>query len=377
MLFQTPRLTDDEYEVVQRIEDVLHSLRYAITTAKRWTGLLRRDTFARAIRGSNTIEGYNVTIDDAVAAVEFDEPVDADETSWAALTGYRDAMTYILRLQGDPHFEYGETLLRSLHFMMLKYDLSKHPGQWRPGPIKLIDERRNRIVYAGPDADLVPGLMRELVAELANADTNIPVMVRAAMAHLNLVMIHPFSDGNGRMARALQTLVLAQEGILNPIFSSIEEYLGRNQDDYYRILAEVGAGDWSPGRNARPWVRFCLTAHYRCSLGFLRRSKEVALVWDEVENLVRRHGLPDRVEPALLMAVFGRRIRNSIYRKTADVSEQTASRDLKRLIDCGLLIPQGERRGRIYMGSEELLAIGRRASQPQVMDDPFEPTGKN
>ena len=79
-------------------------------------------------------------------------------------------------------------------------------------------------------------------------------MIRAAMAHLNLVMIHPFRDGNGRMARCLQTLVLAREGILSPEFSSIEEYLGRNTQAYYDVLADAGAGHWQPERDARPWV---------------------------------------------------------------------------------------------------------------------------
>lgn len=57
--------------------------------------------------------------------------------------------------------------------------------------------------------------------------------IQAGMAHLNLVMIHPFRDGNGRMARCLQSLVLARGGILDPVFISIEEYLGRNTQRYY------------------------------------------------------------------------------------------------------------------------------------------------
>ncbi|NIA03686.1 MAG: hypothetical protein GWP12_04075 [Nitrospirae bacterium] len=77
-----------------------------------------------------------------------------------------------------------------------------------------------------------------LVAALNEDVSDIPSMVRAGMAHLNLVMVHPFKDGNGRMARALQTLVLARERILAPQFSSIEEYLGRNTPAYYGVLAE-------------------------------------------------------------------------------------------------------------------------------------------
>jgi Fic family protein len=52
------------------------------------------------------------------------------------------------------------------------------------------------------------------------------------MAHLNLVMIHPFRDGNGRMARALATLVLTRSDIGEPEFCSIEEWLGANTEDY-------------------------------------------------------------------------------------------------------------------------------------------------
>jgi len=55
-----------------------------------------------------------------------------------------------------------------------------------------------------------------------------------------------------------------------PVFSSIEEYLGRNTQDYYNVLADVGQGSWNPENDARPWVRFCLTAHYRQARTHLR-----------------------------------------------------------------------------------------------------------
>ena len=75
-------------------------------------------------------------------------------------------------------------------------------------------------------------------------------------------MVHPFKDGNGRMARCLRSLVLAREGIpLSPVFLSIEEYLGRNTQAYPEVLAQVGDGEWQPYRESRPWIRFTLTAH--------------------------------------------------------------------------------------------------------------------
>src|SRR4029079_14762163 len=136
-------------------------------------------------------------------------------------------------------------------------------GRWRPGAITVRDEMKGATVYEGPDAESVPGLMEELIDYLRNVDRQVPGIIRGAMAHLNLTMIHPFRDGNGRMDRCLQTLVIARTGTLYPPFCSIEEYLGRNTPEYYAVLTEVGNGKWQPQRDARPWIRFCLQAHYR------------------------------------------------------------------------------------------------------------------
>src|SRR5947199_1446854 len=143
--------------------------------------------------------------------------------------------------------------------MRLQHTLAKNPGRWRPGPIFVYDDEREERVYVGPDAEQVPGLVDELLGFL-NGNPGMPGVVKAAMAHLDLVMIHPFSDGNGRMARCLQTLVLSARGVLSPEFSSIEEYLGRNRQDYYDVLAAVGEGEWNPQNDTRRWIRFNLTA---------------------------------------------------------------------------------------------------------------------
>ena len=85
MLFEAPKLDDLELGVVARTEDLQRNLKYAVQTPKRWPGLLRRALFARAIRASNSIEGFNVTIEDAIAAVEGDEPLDAADADWKAV----------------------------------------------------------------------------------------------------------------------------------------------------------------------------------------------------------------------------------------------------------------------------------------------------
>lgn len=367
MLFTTPALTAEEQWVLGHVEDLRARLSARTREPRTWAGLLRRAALARAIQGSNSIEGYHASMEDALAAVDDEQRVDASDEVWRATTGYRDAMGYVLGLADDIHFELDATLIRSLHYLLLSYDPAKSPGRWRSGPVFVRRDDDGEVVYTAPDAGMVPGLVGELVAGIGSSGGG---MVDAAMAHLNLVMIHPFRDGNGRMARVLQSLVLARQGVLGPAFCSIEEYLGRNTPDYYRVLGEVGAGSWNPANDARPWVRFCLTAHYRQARTLLRRGEEAQRRWEAIDREVRRQGVGERSIPALFNAALGYRIRNATYRTLADdVSELVASRDLRALVEAGLLTPEGERRGRTYTASPTLRAIERSVRSPRTRDD--------
>jgi Fic family protein len=370
VLFKPPSLGDSELAVIEKIDAMRKSLKYAISSPMRWYGVLRQATFARNIRHSTGIEGINVTRDDAMAAVENQEPLEAGKASWLATVGYRNAMTYARALADDPHFSYSEGLIRSLHFMMMQHDLGKTPGRYRPGLIFIQDEGKQQRVYEGPEADLVPSLMEELVDSLNELST-VPVKVRAAMGHLNLVMIHPFSDGNGRMARCLETLILGREQIIEPPFCSIEEYLGRFTREYYDVLAQVGGGSWNPGNNCLAWIRFDLVAHYRQASWLLQRNRMTQRVWNEIEEIVTRRGLPERATTALVNAASGYRIRNSSYKTYADVSEQVSSRDLKLLVDEKLLVATGHTRGRLYSRSASLEEIYRRNYEQRTNVDPF------
>jgi hypothetical protein len=72
---------------------------------------------------------------EAVAIVDEDKPETLEEGTAKAVTRYRTAVTYILSLHGDPYAQVTAQLIRSLHFMMLNYDMTKSPGQWRTGSI--------------------------------------------------------------------------------------------------------------------------------------------------------------------------------------------------------------------------------------------------
>lgn len=381
MLYEFPELTPDDAAVIAEIEAYRERLRHFLARPRRWRGQLRRNLRARAMRGSNSIEGYDVSLDDAIAILENDdEALDADQGTVLEVTGYRNAMTYVQQLADDPHFNLDQSLVRGLHFMMLGHDLTKSPGAYRRSTIYVHDEERDEVVYEGPDSDRVPSLMGELLDELESLDNDsqgISVFVTAAMAHLNLVMIHPFRDGNGRMARCLQTLILARNQVLGPEFSSIEEWLGRNTQAYYDVLARTGEGEWRPQNDASAWVRFNLKAHHMQAQTVWRRVQISERVWLELEDIVERHRLPERTIYALFSAALGLRVRRTSYQEDVDIEGPTANRDLKALVAAGLLRPKGETRGRYYLGSDELRSMytGIRRTLQNRVEDPYERVG--
>jgi len=370
-LYRAPDPDLEDRAVIDEINDVRAGLAAVLRAPKRWSGGLRRTAQARAIQGSNTIEGYTVSDQDAAAAVEDERPLTADEETWAEIIGYRRVLTYVLNMATEPGFTIDEMVLRTMHFMLLEHDLSKGPGSYRPGAVYVRDDRAERHVYEGPDPELVPQLMKALSTQLAESQEGEP-LVRAAMAHLNLVMIHPFRDGNGRMARALQTMVLAADHVVEPTFSSIEEWLGHNTDDYYQVLAATGQGSWQPGNSAHLWVKFNLRAHHIQAQTMRRRFAEAERLWVSIDAVIAERGLPERTADPLFDALLGLRVTRPTYVRRADLEDRTATRDLGKLVDLGLLEPRGQTRGRYYVGSSELMAIQTevRASRPAV-SDPF------
>lgn len=370
MLFTYRALDREERMVLDRVSQMRHDLRFLVQNPRRWTGLLARMTRARALRASNSIEGINVSNEDAIAAVDNEEPEDADKPTWQAVVGYQSAMDYILQRCRDQNFRFSRDVILSVHFMISQHDLKANPGNFRLGWVGVRNSMTGELIHEGVDRDQLDPLIDELVGYM-NDDEVETAVLKAAMVHLNVAMLHPFSDGNGRTARCLQTAVLAHDGIVAPIFSSIEEYIGRNQQEYYDVLASVGGGRWSPERDCKPWVRFCITGHYRQAQTLLRRTREMERVYADLELTVRQSGLPERTALGLLEAASGGRIRNASYRVSADVSNNLASRDLKALVDAKLLIPAGERRGRFYIAGQAVREIRERYRLPKGNDDPF------
>lgn len=371
MLFTHRGLDETEASVLERISALRDRLRNAVVLApRRWTGLLARMTRARALRASNSIEGIHVTREDALAAIDGAEATSADRPTWRAIEGYRSAMGYVLQRGRDPGMRFSADLILSVHYMITESDLAANPGNWRPGWVGVRNTATGELVHEGVDRDRLEPLVAELVDYMNARGAGDPIL-RAAMTHLNLAMLHPFSDGNGRTARCLQSAVLCHDGIAAPEFSSIEEYVGFNQQRYYEVLGEVGGGGWNPERSVKPWIRFCLTGHYQQAQRILQRADEYGRVYEELVFLVQARALHERTALGLLSAAVGERLKNASYCATTEVSPNVASRDLKALVDAGLLVAQGEKRGRAYIAGPDLIAMRNRLRGSRRVEDPF------
>src|SRR5688500_15313840 len=102
MLYRPPPLTSRDEEALEGLAQLRAELSDYLRLRRRGYGTLRRATVARAVRGSNSIEGYHASVEDAAAVIDDEEPLAADEETRLAIKGYRDAMTFVLQLASAP-----------------------------------------------------------------------------------------------------------------------------------------------------------------------------------------------------------------------------------------------------------------------------------
>lgn len=376
MLYAPPALDTEDRHVLDELDDLRRDLRYRVAEPHRWDGQLGRNLTARAVQGSNAIEGYRASVEDVESVVAGEEPLDASSGVTHELEGYQRALGYVQSLGRAPRFRYETSLLHALNYMMIGHHPNKTPGIPRTCAIFIRNNATDEVVYEGADAELVPGLLDELSEWLNKEGPDAPSYVRAAMAHFNLVSIHPWRDGNGRMSRALHTLVLARDKILSPEFSSIEEWLGisENTVDYYRALQHTSGRTWSPGpdRDTHSWVRFCLRAHHLQAQQVQRRLAEAAEIWLLLEEKIDAQRLPTRCVAALYQVYISRRLRRATYQADETLSAGQATRDLRELANRDWLAPYGETKGRFYAPGPRMMEIREAfAARREPLRDPY------
>ncbi len=356
MIYMPPELG----EGLKKQLDTLHNLRQQLgaeaTRSSRWMGSLRREVRASSIEGSTSIEGYSVDPAEAIALTSSAKQPESDDESRMAVSCYARAMDHVGAMAEDPSFRWLDRVILDLHFDACYFQRDKDPGLWRTGEIAVTGPGGG-LDYQGPPWQEVPGLVGEIVDWL-RGEGEINVIVKAALAHLNVVSVHPFRDGNGRISRIVQSLVLAREGLISPEFSSIEEYLGNHTADYYAALRDVQGGSYQPHRDTAGWVGFCVDAHIAQARQRLAQIEEAAKRWGHLEELVKERGWPERLMIALEQSLVGGSGRAG-YSQEAEISPASASNDFRRLLDSGLVEQTGRGRSVRYHASEQLRRVLR------------------
>lgn len=368
MIYTVPKLNGTLRDQLAELESLRGDLERQGTKPTRWMGSLRRQARAAAAAGSTAIEGFSVTPEEANELVDRQAAGPEENENRQAVACYARAMDHVGTMAADPAFRWLDRVILDLHFDACGFQRDKDPGLWRTDPIG-VTGADGSLEYRGPDAAEVPGLMAEVVAWLAAGKPKADGIVRAAMAHLSVISVHPFRDGNGRISRIVQSLVLALEGENAPELISIEEYLGAHTQDYYAALREVQAGSYQPQRDATSWVEFCVEAHIAQAHQRLGQIERAAARWERLEALVAERGWPDRLTIALEQSLGGRTDRGR-YSAEADVSPATASADIRRLLDAGLLEQRGQGRGTAYRASERLRQEAAQTESPTTSPYP-------
>jgi Fic family protein len=276
---------------------------------------LRRGNRVRTIQGSVAIEGNTLSLAQVTDVLDGKRVVgDADEVREVknAIRAY--ALAPRLNATSPKDF------LRA-HATLMD-GLVRDAGRWRRGDVGVL--RGSKVGHVAPRAPRVPELMGDLLAYLA-ADVETPTVVKACVAHHEIELIHPFTDGNGRMGRLWQHVILLGE---SPVFALVptESVIKEHQRDYYAALARSDhAGD--------------STAFVEFALGALKEALEgvVATLRPKAPDASQRLGAAydhfDRRQ-------FSRREYLTLHR---GIQTATASRDLRAATEAGTLVRQGDK----------------------------------
>ncbi|HEX2391544.1 MAG TPA: Fic family protein [Solirubrobacterales bacterium] len=352
MLFQLPHLGKPLQSELAQLAELRSALRDELMQPLRWMGSLRREVRASTVASSTSIEGFSVDPGEAAALVSGTVTAETDNQNRQAVACYARAMDHVGAMAADSSFRWLDRVILDLHFDACWFQRDKDPGLWRTGPVG-VTAADGSLEFEGPEARQVPGLMREVVGWLQSGDRDADPFARAAMAHLHVTSVHPFRDGNGRVSRIVQSLVLARAGMTSPEFFSIEDHLATHTPAYYAALRETQGGGYHPERDATGWIEFCIDAHLSQARRRLEQIEQAGDRWQRLEGMVAERHWPDRLTIALEQVLQGATDR-AAYAAEAEISSGTASADFRRLLDAGLVVQRGRGPGIRYEPSETL-----------------------
>ena len=209
-------------------------------------------------------------------------------------------------------------------------------GQWRTGEMEVVSGAmgHERVHFRAPSADRLAVEMQDFF-NWFNGSQPIDPILKAAIAHLWFVTIHPFDDGNGRIARAITDMQLSKADGVNQRFYSMSTEIQQQRKAYYQILEKTQKG----GQDITDWIFWFLSCLKQAILNSSAAIAQVILkhkFWQKHKLTV----INDRQHKMLtkLLTAFKGKLSSSKWAKMTKVSQDTAQRDIKDLIEKGVLI---------------------------------------
>jgi Fic family protein len=208
-------------------------------------------------------------------------------------------------------------------------------GTWRLGPVEVISGKLGKeiIHFEGPSAERV-GREMDLFLKWFGHEHSVDHVLKAAIAHLWFITIHPFDDGNGRIGRAIADLLLARSEKSSDRFYSLSTQIQKDRKNYYAILEKTQKGDL----DITQWIIWFLTCLERAiqdALSTIQMITNKTKFWEAVQEKV----INDRQRKIInrLLEGFEGRLTSSKWAKIAKCSQDTAYRDILDLIEKGIL----------------------------------------
>lgn len=311
-----------------------------------WEKQFKEDAIIRSAYHGTHIEGNKLQKDEAKDVLLGKEvlgrPRDIQE-----IINYRKVIEYIDDEAKRQIEKITETLIKKLHRIIVdKILLVDQAGEYRTKQVVIKNSSTGEITFRPPAPVEVPFLMREYLYWLNRDDKDtIHPVLKAGIAHYELVRIHPFIDGNGRVARVLATLLLLLGGYDIRRFFSLEEYYDKDAITYYHSLQQASSGDLTV------WLEYFT---YGAANEF-EKVKEKILKLSKDVKLKERFGgqqifLTERqIKIMEYIQEIGYLQNQSFSTVFPDISEDTVLRDMQEMIKKGIIKKIGSTKGARYV----------------------------
>lgn len=206
------------------------------------------------------------------------------------------------------------------------------------------NEKTGNIIYTPPVGESVIRNLLSNWEKFLHEYVDLDPLICMAISHYQFEAIHPFTDGNGRTGRIINSLFLIQEGLLTLPILYLSRYIIRNKTDYYRLLLDVKTGDfWEE------WILYIVRGVEETALWTTSKIAAIRDLQEHTSEFVR-NALPKIYSRELVDLIFEQpycRISNLVEKNVA--KRQTASEYLKALCDIGVLSEQTAGREKLFI----------------------------